>query len=890
MKSANKLPTITLALALVLGDLSLAGAGEAKDPNSFELSDGWSLVSAANMTDGGDMVSKTGYDISHWYPVTVPSTVMAGLVANGVYSNLFMGTNMKTVPDLTSQQWWYRGQFVAPISYGGQYWLRFKGIAYKAEIWLNGKLLDANAEGTMVVHEYNVTGMIKSDGTNVVAVKVTPPADDGKNLSVWYVDWNPAPPDNNAGIWGKVFLDVTGPVKLESPFVKTVLPLPKTNSADLTVYVDAENGTTNPVSGVLTATISKPGCPTIQVEQPVTLAANERKEISFTPENFKPLHVENPVLWWPYQMGKPELYDMVVTFRVGGEREGAFESIKFGIRQITQYRTPAMNGKSYFQGFEVNGKNFLVRGGAYCWDLFMRWNTPVNEAHMKYAKDMGLNAIRFEGILGNEEIYDIADREGIMLIPGFVCCSRWEQWSRWTTNDFNVACASLQSQMLNMRAHPSALVWLFGSDNTPLDTPAHPVLSAYKSIAEKLHWQNATVNSAGQDGIKMDGPYVWEPPDYWYVDTKNGGAFGFCAEEGGETPPPIESLKKFIPPDELWPMTFGANSSYTYHSGKGEFSSIKTYNAGLDGRYGASSNLDEYSEKSQLQNYEAARGQFESMAARAYNPETKTGAATGTVFWMMDNSWPTIHWNLYDYFLKPAGSYFGAKKANEPVHALWDYSNRKVQVFNSTLDSYKGMTVSATVYNIPNLVVEYTNHVTLDVPADLPADAFTIPEIDGLSPTYFVRLQLNNSAGELVGENVYWYSTQPDTLNFSKADWYITPVKTYANLTGLGELAPNNNLQVSATATTENGDGVVQIHLANADKTNVAFFVRAEVIAGKDGDELAPIAYSDNYVSLWPGEEKIVNAKFAAGEAGGKPVFVKIKGWNVPEISTAATK
>ncbi|HXE42393.1 MAG TPA: hypothetical protein VN516_05150, partial [Candidatus Baltobacteraceae bacterium] len=344
---------------------------------------------------------------------------------------------------------------------------------------------------------------------------------------------------------------------------------------------------------------------------------------------------------------------------------------KFGIRQITQYQTPPMNGKKYFQGFEVNGKNFLVRGGAYCWDLFMRWNTPLNETHMKYAKDMGLNTIRFEGILGNEEIYDIADREGIVLIPGFVCCSRWEAWEKWTTNDFPIAYASLDSQMRNMRSHPSALVWLFGSDKTPLDTEEKPVLRNYKAIAEKLHWQNGAVNSAGQDGIKMDGPYVWEPPAYWYADKKTGGAFGFCAEEGGETPPPIESLKKFIPSGELWPMKFGTNSSYSYHAGKGgTFDNIKAYNIGLENRYGASANLDEYSAKSQLQNYEAARGQFESMAMRAYNPETKTGAATGTIFWMMDNSWPTIHWNLYDYYFKPAGSYFGAKKANAPVQAM----------------------------------------------------------------------------------------------------------------------------------------------------------------------------------------------------------------------------
>jgi exo-1,4-beta-D-glucosaminidase len=335
-------------------------------------------------------------------------------------------------------------------------------------------------------------------------------------------------------------------------------------------------------------------------------------------------------------------------------------------------------------------------------------------------------------------------------------------------------------------------------------------------------------------------------------------------------------------------MTFGTNSPYSYHAGKGEFNSIKTYNAGLDGRYGSSSNLDEYSDKSQLQNYEAARGQFESMAARAYNPETKTGAATGTIFWMMDNAWQTIHWNLYDYYMKPAGSYFGAKKANAPVQVLWDYDTGKVSVFNSTLTSYTNMTVSAAVYDIPGLAQKYATQATLDVPADLPTEAFTIPAINGLSTTYFVRLQLKNSSGNLIGDNLYWYSTRPDVLNYHKSDWYITPVTRYADLTGLNSLPVNSNVTASVTTTGRNGDDIATITLANADKTNVAFFVRAEIVGAKDGGEILPIIYSDNYVTLWPGETTTVTAKYSAENSSGQPVLVRVKGYNVPEFSISS--
>jgi exo-1,4-beta-D-glucosaminidase len=892
---------LVLVLTLSASGWSTAGAGVSAGESltetlasvpavgSMELSRGWALISANNVTDNGDTVSQVGYDVSSWYPITIPSTVLAGLVANGVYSNLYYGMNLKSVPDLTHQNWWYRGEFTAPANPGGQYWLRFKRIAYKAEIWLNGTLLDANAEGTLVVHEYNVTNLINAGGANAIAVKVTPPVGT-TNLSYWYVDWNPAPPDMSAGISDKVLLDMSGPVELRDPYVKTVLPLPATDSADLTVYVDAENGTASPVDGVLQAVITKAGYPTITVKQPVTLAANERREITFDPTTFTDLHLTNPALWWPFTMGSPELYDLKVSFQIGMQ-PSASQSIKFGIRQVTQYHTPPINGTSYFQGFQVNGKNFLVRGSAYMWDMLMRWDTPTNEAHMKYAKDMGLNTIRFEGILGNEEIYDIADREGIMLMPGFVCCSRWERWSRWTAAEANVANASLESQMRLMRAHASALVWLYGSDGSPTDRSPYYVLSHYKAIAEKLHWQNATVNSAATDGIKMNGPYVWEPPLYWYQDTEYGGAWGICAEEGGETPPPIESLKKFIPPDQLWPMTFGSSSAYSYHAGTlgSEFDNITVYNTGLNNRYGAPSSLSEYSDKAQLQSYEAARGQFEAFAANAYDPATGTGTATGTIFWMMNNAWPSIHWNLYDYYMKPAGSYFGTKKANEPVHVLWDYNTNKVKVFNSTLSSYTGMQVSAAVYNIPDFTQQYTRQMMLDVPADVSTEAFTIPAISGLSTTYFIRLQLKDSSGNLVSNNLYWYSTQLDVLDYPNSDWYITPVTSYADLTGLNALPTNTSVTASAFTKDSGSQEIVTIRVDNTSTTNIAFFVRVEVTKGQGGEEVLPVTYSDNYITLWPGESATINAQYARADLGGQPPFIRVKGYNVAEFTNTVS-
>jgi exo-1,4-beta-D-glucosaminidase len=843
---------------------------------TMELSDGWVLISANNVSDGGATISQPGYDVSSWYPITVPSTVMAGLVANNVYQDVFFGTNLQSVPDLTTQNWWYQGQFTAPVGVAGQqYWLRFKGVSYRAQIWLNGVQLDANAVGTMVVHEYNVTNIIHPDAANAVALLVTPPAHKCANLSFCTVDWNPEAPDMNAGIWGKVILETGGAAALRDPYVKTVLG---SNSADLTVYVDALNGTNAPVSGVVTGTITKVGYPTINFSQNVTLAANERKEVAFNPATFTQLHISNPALWWPYQYGSPELYDLNISFTVGSQTWDS-KVIKFGVRQFTDYRT-TVNGTSYV-GYKINGQNILFKGGGYMWDMFQRWDTKTNETHMKYVKDMGLNIVRFEGNVGNEEIYDIADREGIMLMPGWVCCSRWEESASWNAEELTVGYASLNSAMRALRAHASPMVWLYGSDMAPAPT----VLAQYKVIAGNLHWQNPTNDNVAiwdnpNCGYKMDGPYMWEPPILVWdtVTPRLGSAFGTNAEEGYENPPPEESLRKFLAPADLWPI----GAAWNYHSGGPGtvFDNVTAFTKGVDNRYGTTGSVTDYSRKSELQNYESERAFFEAWNANKY---TKS---FGVIYWMQSNNWPSVHWSLYDYYFKPSGGYFGTKKANEPVHISYDYYSKNVMVENSTLTANNNMTASVTVYNIPDLTVKYTNSVVLSAPANAAATAFTIPSISGLTTTYFIRLQLKNSSNQVVSNNLYWYSTTADALG-RKSNWYSTSVSTYANLTGLNSLAANNNVTASATKTSAGGADTVTITLTNTSVTNVAFFMRPEVTAGNDGLEVLPVTYTDNYVTLWPGESITITATYDTADLGGQAAFLRVRGYNIPTVNLA---
>jgi exo-1,4-beta-D-glucosaminidase len=286
----------------------------------------------------------------------------------------------------------------------------------------------------------------------------------------------------------------------------------------------------------------------------------------------------------------------------------------------------------------------------------------------------------------------------------------------------------------------------------------------------------------------------------------------------------------------------------------------------------------DYSRKSELQNYENTRSFFEAWNSHEYTQ------SFGVVFWMLNNAWPSVHWNLYDYYFKPGGGYFGAKHANEPVHIAYDYFTRNVYAVNSTLTARSGMTATATVYNIPDLSQRYTTQATVNASANASTQVLTIPSLTGLSTTYFIRLQLRDSAGALVSNNLYWYSTSPDVLS-NHSTWYKTDVKSYANLTGLNSLASNPNLTVTASRAVSGGQQTVTMTLHNTSTTNIAFFVRPEVTAGNGGNEVVPVSYTDNYVSLWPGESTTITATYQTGDLGGQAPYLRVRGYNVPTTS-----
>jgi exo-1,4-beta-D-glucosaminidase len=486
---------------------------------------------------------------------------------------------------------------------------------------------------------------------------------------------------------------------------------------------------------------------------------------------------------------------------------------------------------------------------------------------------MGMNTIRLEGRLDRDEFFEKTDQLGILVMPGWTCCDAWERWKNWNGDQNRVAAASLRDQITRLRNHPSVFVWLNGSDNPP---PAD-VERMYLSIEKELQWPNPTVSSAseqkaavsGDSGVKMTGPYEYVPPVYWLADTQAGGAYGYNTETSpGPAIPPRESLEKFIPKEHLWPI----DEVWNYHAGGERFTTVNVFTEGLNRRYGQATSLDDYERKAQAMTYDGQRAMFEAYARNKY-------ISTGVIQWMLNNAWPSLIWHLYDYYLVPAGGYFGTKRACEPVHVQYSYDDNSVAVINGTYEALKRMKVSAKIYSL-DAKEKGSREATMDLAADSSTKAFDLTNPDGLTPTYFLKLELHDTAGKLVSENFYWLSTKPDMLDWAKrSDTVYTPQKEFGDLTGLNSL-PKVKVTVTKTVNVSGGKPTMTVTVENK-SDSVTFMVHPRLTRGKGGDDVTPILWSDNYFSLMPGEKKAVTVRFDSASLHGAAPELVVDGWNV---------
>ena len=871
--------------------ITLASAGvawaDSRVASRFVLKNGWAIQSSARVQEKGDVVSTTQFKPKGWYPTSVPSTVLAALVQNKVFPDPYFGMNLRSIPGATypigenfshspmpsdspfRSSWWYRTEFRLPLSYRGkQVWLNFEGINYRLNVWLNGHQIASSGEvaGTFRTYEVSVSDAVLPRKINTLAVEVFAPEPD--DLALTWVDWNPAPPDKNMGIWRNVYLRASGPVTLRDPQVITGLDLPLLDTARLAVTAELHNTSKRQVKGILKGRIAG-----IQFSQSVELASGEKKLVTFSPDQFPQLKLSHPRLWWPAELGTPNLYTLHIEFNSGGKLSDG-DTLQFGIREISS----ELNEKGARQ-FKINGERILIRGGGWAPDMLLRPAPESDEVQIRYVLDLGLNTVRMEGKLESDHFFELADRYGILVMAGWCCCDHWEHWDKWKKEDYEIAAESLRSQIRRLRNHPSLLVWLNGSDNPP----PPEVEQMYVGILKALHWPNPYLSSAtekpttvtGPTGVKMTGPYEWVPPSYWLTDTTLGGAWAFNTETSpGPAVPTVQSLRKILPEDRLWPI----NEYWNFHAGGGHFKTLDVFTAALNARYGMATGVEDYALKAQAMTYEGNRAMFEAYARNKY-------VSTGVIQWMLNNAWPSLIWHLYDYFLVPGGGYFGTKKACEPLHVQYSYDDRSVVLVNEKRQPFHKLSLTATVYTL-DMAVKFSREVTLDVLPDSSTRVFLIPQLEGLTPTFFLNLMLRDAASSLISSNFYWLSTKPDLLDWAKSKDYAdvhglgyAPAISYADFTGLQTL-PKVRVGLSASLKREGGEDVVRVKLSNP-SPHLAFFVHLRITKDAGGDDVLPVFWDDNYISLLPGETRQLAAKYRTEHVHGRHLVVEAEGWNI---------
>lgn len=382
---------------------------------------------------------------------------------------------------------------------------------------------------------------------------------------------------------------------------------------------------------------------TMSISTPFIIPPNESKELHLTKE------LSGLPIWYPRQWGTQPLLNTHFFINVDDiERPSDSRQASIGVREITS-RLNAHDDIVFY----VNRKPFQVLGAGYSSDIFLRWDRDYFTNIATYALDMGLNTIRLEGKMEQPEIYDIADRLGIMILPSWECCDKWEAWSYntdmpdpriWDTRDYSTANSSMRHEAAMLQTHPSVLGFMVGSDIAPDDE----VTSIYVEALEQAGWQTPIISAGssrkrskllGPSGMKMRGPYDWVPPNYWWDTSpkhrRYGAAFGFGSELGaGVGTPEKESLTKFLGDEGVEEMWRSPNSSF-YHNGAGDtFSSRRIYNDALWNRMGRPTDSTDYVIKAQMMDYEATRAQFE-----AYSAKWNAGRpATGMIYWMLNNA------------------------------------------------------------------------------------------------------------------------------------------------------------------------------------------------------------------------------------------------------------
>lgn len=880
------------------------------------LRQGWRLQSTTVVKQPADAVSTVAFPVGDWHSTTVPSTVLNALIKGGVYPDVRVGMNSFRIPDASDEfnqkhdlaryshlpdkrnpwkdPYWYRTEFtLAPAARPQRVWLCFDGIHYRADVWLNGRrIADAQqVAGSFSRYRFDVTDQVKFDGKNCLAVRIhqmdhpgTPETqlslfgkdrkyqkegmkDVGLAMFIGY-DCMPTVPDRNMGLWQDVYLEFTGAVDIRNPFVTTRLPWPQTSPARLTVQAELVNATASRHAGVLRGTIEETGS---VFSRRIELAPRETKTVDFSADQFPALVIKEPRLWWPKNYGPQNLYHLKLQFQNEGQasdRQTAdVRRVTFGIRQVTKELYE--RGGAHGLRVKVNGQKVFCRGGYIQPEVLFDWDAKRMEAEIRYLTEAHINIVYFEDIPNPPDVFlDLCDRYGLMFGNCFYGCYWMVPGSQYPL-DLDLLARGTVDIIHRYRNHPSLVLYMAMNEG---DTREDVYTRWRKEITDRDGTRLFIPSGSFPDyrknvpaWIKPDLPtgandyppksYGWQEPAQYFRWVRESPNWMFMLESGCPSVPPIDSLRRFLPG---WDAPNDGSAAYplgpawAHHDACHYF---KPFDVALRRLYGKPESLEDYCAKATLATADQHRAMFEAANHRMWD------ITSGFSEWKLNACWPSVEWQIYDWYLRPMVSYFYVKKACEPVHVQLTPLDLAVTVVNHRLQEQRGLEVRAQVFDFAS-VKRWEKTAKLDMPANVYRDVFAIPRDAETSPIYFVKLDVKDSIGKVVSDNFYW----------------LTP-NNVGDFTKLEEL-PNVSLKSAYELQRRGRECVARVKVENP-SNRVALMVHAVLTRGPHGEEVLPVFWDDNYFCLAPGESKEIDARFAADDLGQSPLALEVGGWNV---------
>jgi hypothetical protein len=841
----------------------------------------WKVISSVYAGSDGSGISSADADTHQWKPTSLPATVLSVMVRNGLYPNPYLGLNNMRIPDLSDEfnagydllkyshikgvnpwkdPYWFRREFEVPPGYKDKkIWLTLGEINYRAEVWINGHQLADTSEvvGMERSFRFDITPLALPGKRNILAIAIYPPdhpgmpaapplsplADPGTNMADgmlsrdytrWDVlgwDWIPAIRDRDMGITEDVFIHATDAIELDNLYVTANLPLPDTSWADITISADLINHSDRERRGSVRASISGESHQ-IVLEEPFTVGPNDTVRFFWDKENMPQLHLQDPRLWWPSGYGRPDLYDL--TMEASAEsNEKSVKHVRFGIREVETYIGPRE------RVYRINGRDIYCRGGNWVLDMMLNWTAGRYEKEIRLTRDANLNMLRIWGPTGAppEVFYDAADEYGILLWQDFLNdfwgTFRNKPGYRPEESLFEKATISITKRYRN---HPSLVIWSSGNEgpNPREDLIVNKVLPAYDG-RDSRHY----LRISNGDGLHGGGPYHTLEPSAYFTDPKLNG---FSSEIGPSGVPVFESVIKFMPDlGRSWmPGRYPLDGVWAYHDANDwpgrDLRKFSSYDNIIRNYYGPTDSVsitdaEEYLARCQLLNWDVYRASIEAISSQLWE------SASGILLWKSNASWPSMTWQIYDWFLQAHAGYYGTKKAAAPISVHFNRNTKRIGVVNATCRTIERAVVSASLFG-GDMSVLWNTSETMDLQGNSAAALKdSVPVTEHLC---FLNLKVRNQQGKTMADNFYWLSNG----NHFK---------------GLKDL-PEPELTVTSKRVVSEKHGGYEFALSN-NGHSVALMTELKLVDPVTNLEVLPSFWTDNYVSLLPGETRVVRVE-----------------------------